>query len=338
MKILAISDIHYHPWTEFSTLDNGINSRLKSIDNVLREAISYANLMNINQLFILGDVFHKRGTIDVIAASLLKESLESFIDRNTNNKIHILVGNHDQAVLSGTYHALKSFAKERTYIYDCPTYVRLNEDIQCLMIPYIHDYEHIQTLLNKENNADYIFGHFGVKGAALINTDFRDSSGVDLSKITSTKLRGIFLGHYHTPQKLILNNFPTYYVGSPIHHTFNDEGQLKSIMVMDLYANQHGRIKTTYPKFTTLNESNTNLINDTDYFRVRLSNKNLDLLADLFKVTAKIKIEYVNKEVELKQAVTSNNLNKLISSFIKANNIESKSSIYKKIQQYVKNQ
>ena len=335
MKIIAITDIHYHEWQEFSTLDNGINSRLLQVDSVVKEATSYASLMGINHLFILGDVFHKRGSIGTIAAHLFSQTLNSFLDKNIKNQVHVLVGNHDQAVISGAYHALQPYNKERLYIYDSPTYVRLNEDINCLMIPYLHDYQHIQHIIDRENNADFIFGHFGVKGAALINTDFRDQSGIDLSNIVNKNLKGVFLGHYHTPQKLEFD-IPTYYVGSPMHHTFNDEGQTKRLMLLDLYPQHYSSIKTTYPRFITIDESGLNKLNKIDYFRLRVSNKNLTVIEEALKITSKIKIEYTNKEQDIKESVNTNNLNKIITSFVKSTGVENKTDIYKLIKQYVK--
>lgn len=335
MKLLTITDLHYHEWQEFSTLKDGINSRLLDIDSVLREATSYATLLNINQLFILGDVFHKRGTISTIAAHVFNNTITDFINKDQKNKVHILVGNHDQAVVSGLYHSLSSFNRERVYVYDSPTYIRLNEDINCLMIPYLHDYNHIQKLIDNDRSADFIFGHFGVKGAALINTDFRDPSGIDLSNINNPNLKGIFLGHYHTPQKLDFD-IPTYYVGSPLHHTFNDEGLIKSIMLLDLYPQHYSRIKTTYNKFITITENDVGRLNTTDCFRLRLSNKNLNILEEALKVTNKIKVEYINKEEDIKTSVNTNKLDKIISSFIKSEGIEEKTKIYKLIKRYVK--
>lgn len=264
-KVALIADIHYHLWSAFSP--DGGRSRLKDISNVVRQVLSHCITNDIHHVAILGDVFEKRGTIDSVVYNVFAEDMKAFL--NAGIKVYILAGNHDQDLisndgwsnslepLSGLYGGLK--------IVSSPEVVHI-EGTPILFLPYIHDHQKVAAEINAFNiNINFI--HAGILGAKMTDSDFRIKSGLDLAAVPNAA--AIYSGHYHTPQTLGIAT----YIGSPLHHTFNDGGQQKSFLVLDVEANTFERVNTVYPAFKRVEISDINYINkikSDDFYRLHV--------------------------------------------------------------------
>lgn len=338
MRALILSDLHYHNWQEFSSLKEGINTRLIEIDETVRYFINTSLLDDVNILIILGDVFHKRGVVDVICHDLFHKTINYFLSFDTNRRVHILVGNHDQALITESVNSLNSFARDCVTVHSTTNVSHINFATDCLFLPYTKDHDKIQDMLEANFSVDYIFGHFAVKGAKLINTDFTLDKGVDLTKI-KVRAKGIFLGHYHTPQKLPCRS-PAYYVGSPLHHTFNDEGQQKrAAMIID---DKVKFIPSPAPEFKTLNIYPNTRLEDLEslansYVRVRLHN-GAELpshIKDKLNTTAKGYKIVIENTPAVAKPISTYSTTKHIKDYLINNNMPNKTEIYKLLKKVV---
>jgi DNA repair exonuclease SbcCD nuclease subunit len=239
-----------------------------------------------SSVIILGDVFHKRGSINVESLQAFSDFLYALVKNGL--EVRILVGNHDMARSHQNSNALNCFdVWQNVYVYSSVVIDKIHSsrDETAMYIPYQESHSAIETLLNSVDVSQnsvrfkYIFGHFGVKNAKLINTDFKINDGVDLTKYSFDNLVAIVLGHYHTPQKLECNA-PAYYVGSPMHHTFNDEGIQKHYMIVDLDEETQRPVSTDYLEFVTIEVSSANellnAVKSPGFYRVALKNFSID--------------------------------------------------------------
>ena len=340
-------DLHYHTWASFSTETEFGQSRLVNLAATMHSLLIAMAEAGCETIVLLGDIFHKRGTISV-------ESLHAFANfvaraAHLDIALKIIVGNHDMDRRDNTVHALEVFKSvDHVTVYDtvCIDTVTDASSKSALYIPYHDDHEVIQkTLDTLGDGPDYIFGHFGVANAKLINTDFVIDKGVNLTNFTSKTVKGVFLGHYHTPQKLDCP-IPAYYVGSPLAHTFNDEGVIKQASILDISNSQVSKILTKYLEFVTVNASKNEdiarQVYKPAYYRVKLNGFTLD--QKVAKAAAKtaypggIEFVPVKGTDQSDQVAKDKNLdvNSVVSSYVKTLNTVNKSEIYKIVSEILK--
>jgi len=335
MKVLVTADVHLHPFPAFSSLENNVNTRLLRTMDVLEQLVTYANDNNITNIFIIGDLFHKRGTIDVITYELIA----NYFYTNKNINFCLLAGNHDQATMDDTYTSLRPLQYSNVHVITSQCKESLNNK-SILFVPYRPDHEEITKSIQNDS-ADYLFGHFAVAGAKIINTDFVLSTGAKLSRAYE-QYSAILLGHYHTPQYLSKKH-SALYVGSPLHHTFHDEGQQKSFVELDLESGGLVRVDTKYPRFIRVNvSSNEQLetcnLSSEDYFRIICNNftPSVDLLNTLTDNgnNYELIIESHNTKEEGAQAYSDKSL---LLQYVKENVKSDKRSVYTRIQEIINN-
>jgi len=279
MKVLLVSDLHFHMWPEFAHKNLKGSSRLWDITVALGQVYDHAIARDIEHVFILGDIFHKRNVVDVTVLN----AFNSQIKYAENNCIttHLLVGNHDQPTYEGgktKNNALDSFNSQFTHVYHTKWYLNL-DGAAISLCPYIHDERELASVIKREveflrdstgPGPTYFFGHMGISGAKIIDTDYTIPHPVPAKAFDD--LTAAFLGHYHTPQK-VTGSKNTHYVGSHVHHTFSDEGQEKGFIELNLDTGKFKRIKTDYPSLNTLHVSSMKELMDglsDDYFKIYL--------------------------------------------------------------------
>lgn len=345
-RIGLTGDIHYHTWANFGVETESGQSRLLNLAQTMNRLLMDMSSAECDTIILLGDIFHKRGTVSVEAL----HSFATFVARamSLNINLKILVGNHDMDRRDNTIHALevfKSVSNVKVYDTVVTDYVHDEREEIGLFIPYQDDHRVIQkTLKTLSDGPDYIFGHFGVANAKLINTDFAIDKGVDLTKFTSKTVKGIFLGHYHTAQKLDCP-VPAYYVGSPLPHTFNDENVTKQVSILNLDDATVSTLPTQHLEFITVNatknEDITREVYKPAYYRVRISGFTLDQrTAKVARTTAYPGgIEFNPSSVknqEPRDRQEQFNINSVISSYVKNINSMSKAEVYKLVSDILK--
>ncbi len=233
MKFIAIADSHLSLYSNDPMVkESGLPLRLHTLNGVLRNIVDYARDKEINNIAILGDVFHTKSIIHALAQSVLLD----FIRESRDIQFIVIDGNHDVSSKSGTgVSILKCLDSEpNVLMLHSPSLV---DNIWFVpwgldMVPNI-----------KAGTDDYLAAHIGLNEAQL-------SSGVSIvSDIRIGDFRHYkhcFLGHYHLPQTL--GNVT--YVGSPIQLDWGEKHEEKRFLVVDSEEDTIESVPTTgYKKY-----------------------------------------------------------------------------------------
>lgn len=234
MKRIAIADIHLSEYKDDKLVDD-LPRRLYDIFTTLTNIAKYAKENNIKNIDILGDIYNDKNIIYTDCQNLFKEFLLKHQDINFT----IISGNHDLSSegenQTSTIEALENIENVKCVIKE--PYVEEN----MLFLPYSNKF--IEYLKDYTEGYDILLSHFGVSEAVL-------QSGISIrSKINMKDLRIfklILLGHYHKPQEIIDKTHSLYYIGSLIHHNWNDKNEQKRFIVYDTETYQIESIPITW--------------------------------------------------------------------------------------------
>ncbi len=237
-------------------------------------------------LFILGDIFDNRQTIQVLVQDVVIKLIEDLCE--IFSEVHLLIGNHDifrkldnEVTSTSCLKNIKGLT-----IYKQPKILNIcNKRIA--MMPWRKDIEQEVETLSTFVSADYLFCHSEVKGINL-NKKSKQEVGIELESFKNFKK--IYSGHIHYSQKK--NNFT--FVGNPYQMTRSDMYNKKGVYLIDFENNKEEFFENTYsPQFIKLN------------------------IGDIFEITIEELIEKVkNNFVDLyisSEVVTKYNLTSLIS-------------------------
>jgi DNA repair exonuclease SbcCD nuclease subunit len=237
MKILFISDLHFHAYKAHSEIVGGINSRLAEIASPVRAAFeSNADICDL--CVIAGDIFHVRGSI--------KPSVQNFVADLLSEMammipILIVPGNHDMEdyKTGQTSVGMFDFIPDVSVV-TAPQVLELDGQ-KIITIPYIHKVDEFKGVfegLSAEADADTITVlHQGID---TYRPEGMPESGVTPSYLMKHNAGYTFSGHYHGPEvtKRIVN------VGAVCQHSFGDVGITRGCFVFDTEAKE--------AKFTSL--------------------------------------------------------------------------------------
>jgi len=208
-----------------------LDSSIKFFDDVL---IPFLHKNKINKIFILGDLFESRNSINTrtqnIVYDLFDKKLREF-------EIYILIGNHDTYYNSTTnVHSLKFLHKfENVNVIEKPQIVKiLNKDI--LMVPWLVEQNDITEIMT-ENPATIVMGHFDIAGFSF-NKHILSKNGVDPS-LFAKDTKTIFSGHFHTRSDRNIGNTKFIYVGTPYQLTRADIDEERGFVIYNLRTNKH---------------------------------------------------------------------------------------------------
>lgn len=243
MKFVLISDLHLHNFQQFNRpTEDGMNSRLAHTLNAVEQGLKYASDNGIQNVFILGDVFHAHSKLDVDVIFHAYELFESYCDLS----LIFLVGNHDQAAKDGSIHSLKMFDRLGIVAQYGKSFAFCEHDgteINVLALSYRRDEEIWKKSIPK-CKYDIFLGHQGINEGKIGAFNISLKGNISLSDLPDARFR--LLGHYHKHQKL---DDRTWYVGSPLQHNFGERGETKGFVVLDTIENTVTQIETDSPKF-----------------------------------------------------------------------------------------
>lgn len=207
-----------------------LESSIKFFEEVL---VPFLNKNKIDKIFILGDLFESRTTINTrthnVVYDLFDKTLKDF-------EIYILIGNHDIYYNSTTdVHSLKFLYKfENVTVIDKPQIVKIiNKDI--LMVPWIVNQKEIPDILN-EFPAEIIMGHFDIAGFSF-NKHVLSKNGIDPT--TFRRAKKIFSGHFHTRSDRAIGESRFVYIGTPYQLTRADMDEERGFIIYNLRTNKH---------------------------------------------------------------------------------------------------
>lgn len=263
MKILIFSDLHIHPHKKSS-------ERLKDCLDALEWVFLTAERTGINNLVFLGDLFHDRQKIDVLAYQKAFEILERHMSGDL--RLTLLLGNHDlwhyERLDISSVNPLRTIPGVK--VVDAPSVVEISdgtEDFYMGFLPYTHspieDIKKVEKAWKSSVKGDHrmvLGGHIAVDGA-LWNVRHGTLSDVavehegDMVKVGPEIFRNwdrVFLGHYHAAQKM---SDKVEYVGSPLQLSFGEADQKKHILVYDTLVDSSSYIENDFsPKHFIINE------------------------------------------------------------------------------------
>lgn len=182
--------------------------------------------LNLKFVWILGDVFDKRKSVNTKA---LKQAKDFLFDRLNKMGIEtvILVGNHDayfkNTIMLNSLNVLED-------IYDNVKVIRepVRFSDKVTLIPWIcADNEEACYKMIEEAKTPYCFGHFEISGFGMSKGTV-SKHGIDRSVFQ--KYDVVLSGHYHTRS----TDGQVWYLGCPYEMTWADYGDPKGMHIFDL--------------------------------------------------------------------------------------------------------
>lgn len=323
MKILCTGDIHAYQFTDFSknlmvVWDDEIlrycditgsddtdrwyeehwdveakelSSRFFNILNALCDMRDYCVKNKINHVLIAGDLFHKRGTIEVVVFNAIYKVLDSFYD--VGIAVHLIAGNHDQVdasvIPTSSIHSFKDIA----HVIEKPEYFTLDGLAEVVAIPYSKDKKFVLDSMEelreqcKDPERAILLCHVGITGGTVGSGMYSMKDEYSLKDLKSSHWKYLVAGHYHQPQLLDYNAI---YTGTPVQNSFGDELKGKDgyngFFVIDTDKRYDVQfVPIIAPRFITVSSADELEQYDSDYiksnyFRIKSAAKDVEEIKD----------------------------------------------------------
>jgi len=264
MKILIFSDLHIHPHKKSS-------ERLEDCLGVLDWVFRTSKERGITNLVFLGDLFHDRQKIDVLAYQKTFEIMERHLSSGEIS-LHLLLGNHDlwhhQRLDVSSVNPLRTLPGVTVVSEPCVREISNgDESFHMGFLPYTHspaeDIKKVEADWKTKAGKDsmkILGGHIAVDGAVW-NVKYGTFSDVtvehegDMVRVGPEifkKWDRVFLGHYHAAQRM---GETVEYVGSPLQLSFGEADQDKHIIVYDTAKNSTEYVQNQFsPKHLIIDE------------------------------------------------------------------------------------
>lgn len=238
MKVLLTGDWHIGVSQYGVTLDDGRNSRLADVEDVLHRVIKFACDDEIDLFLCSGDIFHtnRPSPEDQRAFFRILKHIE-LSDLNAR----FIIGNHDHNSKIGASHALKLFMDlydqhHRIKIYDETTWESFEEDgadpLLVCFYPYhgaAPDWAHLASF--GPRHATAVLCHSQLEGAVVGAEPF-EIKGDNVTKFSEIPVDFVWAGHIHKPQ-ILCDNPLAIYAGSIQCVDFNERNDVKGVVVFD---------------------------------------------------------------------------------------------------------
>ncbi|MCX8008341.1 MAG: hypothetical protein N3A54_01415 [Patescibacteria group bacterium] len=188
-KIVIFGDLHFGNGTDIFLF---INYQKKVFENVILPYLK-EHQDSIERLIFLGDIFHKRKSVDIPIIEFSRWFFNSLRDF----KIDIIIGNHDCYYKNtneiNSPQILLSSYKNITIHEEHPIEIG-----NILLVPWICK-ENMDICLDalKTSPAEIVCGHFEINNARLVSNVFCDfGMGLDMFE----RFKVVFSGHFHHRQ------------------------------------------------------------------------------------------------------------------------------------------
>lgn len=242
MQIALISDLH------FGIKKNSDLFLENSLKCIKEEFIPALRKRAISHIYILGDIFDNRNTINVKVKNavfdLFNEDLKNF-------KIKIIVGNHDIYHKSTTdINSLKMFTKfTNIEIIDEITLQNV-DGRKFLFVPWQVDYKKFQEKVADSNfHCDVCFGHFDINRCYMNKHNIMTNDGLN-PEVFFNNYTLTFSGHFHIRSITKSDTREIIYLGTPYELNRNDRDEPKGFCILDTENLQYEFVDTKkYIKF-----------------------------------------------------------------------------------------
>lgn len=244
-------------------LPSGITSRLQDQLNCWEWIVSEAIERKCIHLFVVGDIFDSRDTINV---SVIDTVCRAFHAVNASEetgwrdlRLHVLVGNHDSYLKTPKLNSLQAL-KGAAHVYDQPMVLPV---LNAAMVPWTDDQDDFHKQIDAVSTGayDYLFTHVMVEGAVP------HGRGIPYSWLKADKFTRIFLGDVHEPVDLDDN---VHYIGSPMQIDNRDAGGRRGFYIYDTKDDELEYIENEIsPRFHIIEDANTDAVREGDFVRVK---------------------------------------------------------------------
>jgi DNA repair exonuclease SbcCD nuclease subunit len=228
---------------------------------VLKEVLDYASANDADVLFN-GDLFHKRGVVDVRVFNHVYDMIAQADDLT----IYMVRGNHD---------SLNNSIKSPSILepFEELEHVHVIQEMEVIETTYYNLYgvgygdevkEQKEWIREKATSlptgkVNILCAHIGVDGAKTGKYSHTLEGAFSIADLYPHAFDIVTLGHYHKRQ--FLGDRPNvFYVGNTLQTSFADEGQDKGFYFIKLSENtsewEMEFIKTTYRPFITITADN----------------------------------------------------------------------------------
>jgi DNA repair exonuclease SbcCD ATPase subunit/DNA repair exonuclease SbcCD nuclease subunit len=265
---LLTADLQLHNFPEFASLNKeGYNTRLVAL---LEGLTGLLRTHSPDAIVIAGDIWNNKAALETDLLDLT-HSYFQYWKSELISEVVLLLGNHDTAFLSGSIHSLRQFETYCEVITEAAIYKGI------AFSPWRAEQAAIEAdleALSKEH-ASVLIGHWTVKGAAT--NSFLSEGGIDPYLPALQGFKHVLLGDVHKSQRLGSNIL---YLGSPMQQNFGEEGDPKSVWMLDTVTAEVEAVPTYFPEYKTCDS-----IADAERFRkqgyyVRLKAKTREDLAE----------------------------------------------------------
>lgn len=333
-KVCLISDTHFG-------VKNGneiyIESQMRFFKNQL---IPYLKSNEIKHLFILGDLFDNRQSINVRVKNAVFELFNMLKDFTC----HVLIGNHD--IFFKNTIAINSLKFLGLYdnvtVYEDIELIKVY-DRDILMVPWQVDNEQFrERVANKNVHCDVCMGHFEITGFKM-SSEKSDSCTNGLPRnVLFENYKLTFSGHFHHRSIKTQGDSIIQYIGNPYHLTRHDIGEDRGFCILDLEDLKYEFISNTesmryvslnYPsayeaKDITGNVVDIHVMYDKDYddSAVQVYVNKIENLNPAFTPNLRIanNFQLTSEEIEFKQQ----SITELFKEYVGTLQIDNKDEIY----------
>jgi DNA repair exonuclease SbcCD nuclease subunit len=256
MIFAVVADIHAHNSTVYSgTGSDGINTRLALILKELRRTAATLTAAGGKTMFIAGDIFHTRGSIDPEVLNPLRSAVEEILEAGTD--IIAIPGNHD--LKSADSRALSSQIENLAQISITGGQFRVFNQVTSINIgdeyfgfvpwrssraDFLEDIGDLSA--HPAHKKMHVFIHAGIDGVL----SGMPASGLTDGDLAALGFKRIYAGHYHN--HVVFPGSKVVSVGATTHHNWGDVGTRAGFLIVDTDKDTVTFHDTLAPKFCDL--------------------------------------------------------------------------------------
>jgi DNA repair exonuclease SbcCD nuclease subunit len=227
-RIVLIGDLHLgngcynNATTPESLLVGNVVPYDEMVVEFMKWVIQISKEQEADAVFQLGDWFDRSDSIDVRTLNYSIECSEILSDYFGIDNTFAILGNHDIFIqnrsLTREINSLKVLNNKLTVVDECIWVVD-----GMLLVPWMCNNQHYVDfdIGVRKNKPDYIFGHFSLKSADILNIK-NTANSID-------KFPKIYSGHLHLPKETDTIT----YIGSPLSINYNEFDTPRGIHILD---------------------------------------------------------------------------------------------------------
>jgi len=187
--MILLSDLHLDTFRQWSTLEDGINTRLLDQIRVIADIAAIIEQSGEENVIFLGDLINSfSDSLPKVVYNAVWYAIHSWSQKS---RLYIIAGNHD---LYRGRHIFDPYRyMENVEIVTSPVRETL-EGYAIDMVPWGYD------IPDPKDRGDILTSHQEVYGAIMNVTGIATYDGIRPSSLAGYKY--VFLGHYHEAQKL----------------------------------------------------------------------------------------------------------------------------------------